>query len=261
MQTLDLIDQLSSRIKYKIDSFPDGQHNIQINKSSVTKNKEVLIITRLTSFIDIEKLIASVASLRELHYNLKISVYITYFLGARSDRTFDLPEPWVSNNYLKSVICPIINSLKFKKVYVLDPHSSSLECCLNNFIKIKNNWLVETAVSDIYSKFHYDGIQFLNSNPVSVIVSPDEGASKKITKLLSELKYSGRVMECSKERDTSGKIIKTLVPILVEDIKKDFIIIDDICDGGGTFIIIAIEIKDQSPYSNIYFIVTHGIFS
>jgi len=47
---------------------------------------------------------------------------------------------------------------------------------------------------------------------------------------------------------------------------KDIIIIDDICDGGGTFINIAKEINNefkrfQNRQGKIYLIVTHGIFS
>lgn len=43
--------------------------------------------------------------------------------------------------------------------------------------------------------------------------------------------------------------------------KKDYIIIDDICDGGATFINIAKEIKKAYSCNHIYLIVTHGIFS
>lgn len=47
--------------------------------------------------------------------------------------------------------------------------------------------------------------------------------------------------------------------------EKDFIIIDDICDGGATFINIASKIKEYYKgfkyEPKIYLIVTHGIFS
>ena len=45
--------------------------------------------------------------------------------------------------------------------------------------------------------------------------------------------------------------------------KRDgkFIIIDDICDGGRTFIGIAEAIKEQVQNPEIYLLVTHGIFS
>jgi phosphoribosylpyrophosphate synthetase len=48
----------------------------------------------------------------------KINLYVPYFLGARSDRKFT--EGGI--NYLKDVICPIINSQKFKSVTILDAH-------------------------------------------------------------------------------------------------------------------------------------------
>ena len=41
---------------------------------------------------------------------------------------------------------------------------------------------------------------------------------------------------------------------------EHFIIIDDICDGGRTFIELAKEIRKQTD-KPIYLIVTHGIFS
>jgi ribose-phosphate pyrophosphokinase len=51
----------------------------------------------------------------------------------------------------------------------------------------------------------------------------------------------------------------------IDELYKDIIIIDDICDGGATFINIAKEIQKQyeltTPKPKIYLIVTHGIFS
>ena len=86
-------------------------------------------------------------------------------------------------------------------------------------------------------------------------------------------KQDGRdieVVTCSKFRDTNGNLSKTTVPLPVSAITKDLIIIDDICDGGRTFINIAeainvtrslSSIHDKSEYGKIYLIVTHGIFS
>jgi ribose-phosphate pyrophosphokinase len=38
-------------------------------------------------------------------------------------------------------------------------------------------------------------------------------------------------------------------------------IVDDICDGGRTFIKLAKAIQNQRPNAKIYLVVTHGIFS
>lgn len=109
----------------------------------------------------------------------------------------------------------------------------------------------------------------LNLNNV-ILVSPDAGASKKIYKLAEQIGYKGDIITCSKDRDKDGKLTKTVVPFHINEVNKDFIIIDDICDGGATFINIAKEIKERrqfssavhpSQYGKIYLIVTHGIFS
>jgi ribose-phosphate pyrophosphokinase len=64
----------------------------------------------------------------------RVHLYVPYFVGARSDRKFQNG----GINYLKQVICPIINSQNFFSVTVLDPHSDVLEGCLKNFNKINN---------------------------------------------------------------------------------------------------------------------------
>ena len=40
-----------------------------------------------------------------------------------------------------------------------------------------------------------------------------------------------------------------------------YVIIDDICDGGRTFVELAKVIKENQSDAKIYLIVTHGIFS
>ena len=61
-----------------------------------------------------------------------------------------------------------------------------------------------------------------------------------------------------------GSIVKT--EVFVEDTVKlasadNLIVVDDICDGGATFISLAESIKKYNEKANWYLIVTHGIFS
>jgi phosphoribosylpyrophosphate synthetase len=124
MLTINLTDLEKSDIKYKISTFPDGQQNITINPISLTgyldtdgpteywaekKISVVEIKARLNNWLNLELIVATVASLRELGIK-KIHLYVPYFLGARSDRKFEEGGNW----YLKQVICPIINSLNLK---------------------------------------------------------------------------------------------------------------------------------------------------
>jgi ribose-phosphate pyrophosphokinase len=197
---------------------------------------------------------------------VEVHLYVPYVLGARSDRQFSDGE----NNYLRDVICPIINLQGFKSVTVLDPHSDVLEACLNGFKKVSNKELVGFAIHDIYTTMEIGGHlrsviweKFYNN---AVLVSPDAGASKKIYKIAEQIGYKGDIITCSKERDENGKLTRCVLPNIYGDQwKKDFIIIDDIADGAGTFINIAKLIKGRCPMEyklpKIYLIVTHGIFS
>lgn len=249
--------------------FPDGQQQVVINPKCLTgyidtdseteywkeeKVEKVQIKSRLNNFQDLELIVCATKSLRNLGVK-EIHLYTPYFLGSRSDRQFEEG----SNNYLKDVICPIINSLNFESVTVLDPHSDVLEACLNNFIKLDNRKLIALAFCSIYKSQSVD----LNN---AILVSPDAGASKKIYKLADHYTYKGEIITCSKDRDVNGKLTKTIVPhaIIVDNPDKDLIIIDDICDGGTTFINIAKFIKENYGSifnSKIYLIITHGIFS
>jgi len=256
MITLNLISLEKSKIKYKISKFPDGQQQLQFEDTQIGLIKgytnpnfdyQIIIKSRLNNFNDLELICCAVASLRELNIE-KIHLYTPYFLGSRSDRKFEEG----SNNYLKSVICPIINSLNFKSVTVMDPHSDVLEACLNNFNKINNFALVDDALSYIIGEGEEDQI---------VLVSPDAGAYKKVFDVAKEFNIE-KIITATKVRDMkTGNILHTEIPVLDQHNDLKYIIIDDICDGGRTFVELAKAIKGSRPSAKIYLIVTHGIFS
>jgi len=94
-----------------------------------------------------------------------------------------------------------------------------------------------------------------------VLVSPDAGANKKVLKVAQQ--YKGLdIIYCDKKRDTrTGKITDTIVHPGHGSIRnKKLLIVDDICDGGMTFIKIAEAMNSFGPEA-IYLYVTHGIFS
>jgi ribose-phosphate pyrophosphokinase len=255
MYILNLTDNEKSDIKFQISKFPDGQQSVTITDSkhvldiSQIAGHPVTIKSRLNSFKDLELIICTTQALRELRIK-EIHLYVPYFVGARSDRKFVQG----STNYLKNVICPIINSQNFETVKVIDAHSDVLEACLNNYIKEDNHRLVKFALPLIDNK---DGAQ-----KRVVLVSPDAGAYKKIFDVAQRFGIEN-VVTASKHRDIqTGKITHTEIPN-IEQYGEDhkFVIVDDICDGGRTFTELAKEIRKRNAISDIHLIVTHGIFS
>jgi ribose-phosphate pyrophosphokinase len=241
---------------YEISKFPDGQQSIRIIERNYDTflslrdhTNSITIKSRLNTFQDLELIICANQALKEIGVK-SVKLYIPYCIGGRSDRKFQ--DGGV--NYIKTVIAPILNLQNFDEVIIMDPHSDVLEACINNFVKYNNFNVTKMALSDIDNK---DGAQ----NRIC-LVSPDAGAYKKIYDVATWFGIK-EIITASKVRDVStGKILRTEVPSIEkynDDIK--YVIVDDICDGGRTFIELAKVIKEQKPNAKIYLVVTHGIFS
>jgi ribose-phosphate pyrophosphokinase len=255
-------------LEYKVTKFPDGQQSITITDPMVMSNdiSEIVINSRLSSFLDLELIICATQALKEIGFKV-INLRIPYVLGARSDRKFELG----SINYIKTVIAPIINSQEYNKVFVLDPHSDVIEACINNVVITSNVVFASRQIFDLVINSEETGINnrvtyhedILNN---LAIISPDAGSNKKIKDLMKKVcsgwasKYDVKLIKCDKTRELStGKI--TGFEVYSNNVKgKHCVIVDDICDGGGTFIGLAAKLKELGAES-VYLVVTHGIFS
>jgi ribose-phosphate pyrophosphokinase len=251
-------------ISYTISKFPDGQQSLTINEPDSLiwyKEKEdeygtnkcypVRIYKRLRDFKDVEILLCATAALKEIGVS-DISLYIPYFIGARSDRKFSDG----GFNYVKDVISPIINAQGYSEVIVLDPHSDAIESCIKNFKKDTNVEFSKICIDRITMQLNHS----IDRKEIAII-SPDAGALKKIYAVAEHNEITD-VIVASKHRDiTTGKIVSTNVPLDMTHANKTFVIFDDICDGGRTFIDISKAIKEKFPDNKIFLCVTHGIFS
>jgi len=180
------------------------------------------------------------------HYRKKgVILNMPYIPYARQDRVCNPGEALSIK-----VFCDLINNMNFDKVIVADPHSDVAPALLNNCVVISQQ--------EILQKF--EGLKNKFSKKEITLVSPDAGAEKKILKVAQH--FGGlEILHATKIRDTTnGQITSTelIAPFVIGD--KDFLIVDDICDGGMTFIKLAEEIKKFQPKS-ISLYVTHGIFS
>ena len=274
-ETLNLVNPNEIfTFKYEISRFPDGQQSLRLveggyNTFQSLRDSDqahgIMIKSRLNTFSDLELIICATQALKEVGVK-NIELYIPYCIGARSDRKF--MEGGI--NYVKTVIAPIINSQGYNKVTILDPHSDVLEACINNFKKEDNIDLVSFALVDYFLSKGFETWSAENFENVRFI-SPDAGALKKVFHVAEAVKYRNEVIIASKHRNLeTGKIDYTNVPMSVHDADKDVFIIDDICDGGRTFIEIAKAVDEvrklsssvkRENYGKNYLIVTHGIFS
>lgn len=167
-------------------------------------------------------------------------VFIPYLPYARQDRIMVKGEP-----LSVKVLADLINLQGYSKVRIYDPHSEVCLALINNSEAIYNFKFVE---------------EVLKNKKDYLIVSPDAGAYKKIFNVCQYIGYKDDIIICNKTRNVKdGSLGNITVP--VNDFKKkDLYIIDDICDGGGTFVLLAKELKKRNA-GKVNLIVSHGIFS
>jgi ribose-phosphate pyrophosphokinase len=183
--------------------------------------------------------------------NLDFHLFLPYVPFSRQDRVTSFQEP-----FSLKVFCDLINNSGPKSVTIEDPHSYVTSALLNN---------VNIVPQESIFRLHLRGRKNF------WLVSPDAGALKKTYKLSSYADVNPiGIIECSKNRDIhTGKITSTNVnfrdiygwpdPGIVKD--HDFILVDDICDGGRTFIEISKQLKFWFPENKIILMVTHGFFT
>lgn len=164
-----------------------------------------------------------------------------YFPYARQDRIMNENEP-----FSLRIFCNLLNSQKFESVTIYDPHSDVAPALLNN-CKVVPQWEIAKAIIPK---------EYL-SNPDVIFISPDAGAYKKLSKLVPN---DYRIAIGTKIRGSDGNIIKTTLYSPVDLKDKTCVMVDDICDGGKTFIELAKVLKHKGA-SKIILYITHGIFS
>ena len=251
LRKINLADPDNTDISFKVTPFPDGQQQVVLMES--VSNCSIEIVSRLNNWRNLELITCTVADLRRMGIK-EISLYAPYILGARSDRKFEKG----GNNYLKDVISPAVNILKLDKITVLDPHSDCLEMGLDN-LEIENNVkFAGWAIQDIIKETILGG----GKESDICVISPDGGSRKKIYDTLQGIGFEGELILAEKHRDVkTGKLTGFTVPLTDAQKGKPLVIIDDICDGGGTFIGEA-EVADKNGHAAAkYLVCTHSILS
>ncbi|WP_268848453.1 ribose-phosphate diphosphokinase [Flavobacterium aestivum] len=225
-------------IIYQSFTFSGGEPHIKINPD-FDVNQPITITHRLNSFNDLGMLCVTVDALRRMDVK-NINLFIPYYPAARQDRVMIKGEALSVKVY-----ADIINSMQLNKVFVFDAHSEVTPALVNNCEVIPNHTFIAEVIKAI-------------GNDVKLI-SPDGGALKKIYKV-SEFLGGVEVVECSKSRDVkTGKL--SGFKVYNDDLQgADCLIVDDICDGGGTFVGLAEELKNKNA-GKLYLAVSHGIFN
>lgn len=233
--TLNLINVRNSDIKWRIDRYPDGQVQLVLDKFDNKCKVNIFIRLRSSDDIFILMQLSDIMNRR----GLECSLCIPYLLTARTDRWFN-----TETAYSLKIVCDIINSFKLSSaVRILDPHSEVA------------SRLIDPYVEEVSIYKYYDIFKDYNT----VIVAPDEGAYDR---LLGVYEFDRNlVVKCMKLRDENGKVIGVEVDEKCKKLIKpssNLIVVDDICDGGGTFLTLSPTLKELE-FTSLNLMVTHSI--
>lgn len=178
-----------------------------------------------------------VTLLRREVISLEIILAMDYLPYARQDKT-------VSNEttFALQTFASLLNTLDIDYVYSLDAHSIIPEYLIKNF----HSRSPRIELIELTDKLKPD-----------VFIFPDKGAKDRYSK---DLAFLGKPhLYCDKIRNQTTGVIEGIT--VNGDIKADkYLIVDDICDGGATFIGVAKELYRREA-AEVYLYVSHGIFS
>ncbi len=230
--------------------FPDGGVGVNINIGSSLPDygeKEVVLTITFGDEVDergnemrlndhIMALAQTVDALR-LHYpRADFALIIGYLPYGRQDRICSPGE-----GHSLRVISKMINGMDFCTVALVDPHSTVAEA------------LIEGA--DVITKFDV----FKDIKPSfreTYIVAPDQGASKSCEVFAEKVGAAG-VITCMKTRVGSDVKLRVLDEVPAN---ANLLVLDDICDGGKTFIEVS-KLLVPMTTGSVELAVTHGLFT
>ncbi len=234
-----------SLVNYDSFTFSGGEEHVRFDQIDYSESVKIEIFERLTHSSKLVKLMMAVDALKRLSFNnVPIELVIPYFPYARQDRVCVEGEALGA-----SVMANFINSLGFTKVTIWDAHSDVSPALINNVVNVPQIDLLKRC-EELCKRLATGEL---------ILVSPDAGASKKTLKIAEQFNGEPEVIQAQKQRNLkTGEILKTEIIGNVNN--NNVLIVDDICDGGRTFIELAKVLKNNGA-NEVSLFITHGIFS
>jgi ribose-phosphate pyrophosphokinase len=228
--------------RFEAFTFHGGEEHVKLRRfEGWPRDTPVTIVARLRSSGDIQRMLLLADACRRRDW--RVYGFIPYVPYARQDRVMVPGESFSLKVFLKQ-----LKLAEFEKVAFFDPHSDVV-AAMTDALEIKS--LIITNESHVKQQATLLG----SGETELVIVAPDAGAAKKMAKL----NLSHRVVIGNKVRDlNTGYITSYELSGNVRGCRC--LVVDDICDGGATFELLARALTAGGAVAKHLF-VSHGIFS
>lgn len=227
--------------------YPCGEVSVKVDASAVSSQENTVRVI----YKDSEDLIHSALvadAVREIvGSQLPLYLVLPYIPYGRQDRVCHPGEP-----LSLKVIGDIINAQNFTAVYTVDPHSAASARYISRLMPVTAAFLIASG--------DCAGVRSLVQEETPVLLSPDQGGAARVREVAFAL--GARNIQCTpvaaNKCRVGEKVTFTHIPEVCAG--RNILVIDDICDGGATFLALA-DALEQARAGDLYLYVTHGFFT
>lgn len=222
-------------------SYSDGTPRVPAREDYMQIVDNALFSSGFIVKVSLESFMADLAFADHLSTYGKVALFVPFLPGARQDRSNAVSGGdalFTAKTYAK-----IINSINPQFVGFVDAHSDVMPSYIDNCGEFTPAKIISYAIEHNLMPGNYDGI-----------IAPDKGAvvrAAEVAQILGLPLYKGFKVRDPKDGTLTGFGIDPIP-------NGKYLIVDDICDGGGTFLGLASILPDGAE-ADLY--VSHGIFS
>lgn len=233
---------VDNRVTYEFESwnFPAGEVGVRIFDDVLAHERSLVKISAsLQNSDDIMELLMLTDAIKRKFTSAKIELKLGYTPYGRQDRVSCDGE-----SLSIKVFANLINSQGYSKVTLIDPHSSVTPAVFDNPEVIQQHQALHPILTSIRDR--------------DILIAPDLGAMNKC-QIIKDAYFYKELLVANKVRDPkTGQILSYSLNGEVQG--KACVVVDDIIDGGGTFILLGKSLKEMGA-KTVTLIATHGIFS
>src|SRR5436305_4581140 len=220
------------------DRFSDGELNFQILEN--VRGSDVFIVQPtcpptarhlMEMLIMIDTFVRASAA--------RVTAVIPYFGYARSDKK-DRPRVPIA----AKLVANLLTQAGANRILTIDLHASQIQ----GFFDIPVDHLYSAPIV----------VEYFRENPIEnlIVVAPDTGGAERARAYAKRLNAGLALCDKRRERPNEADVMN-----VVGDVSgKNCLIIDDMCDTGGTICKVA-EALHKAGANSIYAAFTHGLLS
>ncbi len=226
--------------KISVKHFADGE--ILVTPEETVRGKKVYLVQSTCNPVTerLMELLVAIDAMKRASAS-EITCVIPYYGYARQDRKASPRQPITSK-----LVADLLDAAGANRVVTIDLHAAQIQ----GFFNFPTDDL--TCIPMIAQYYKNSGLDLSNT----VVVSPDHGGTTRARNLADRLGVPMAIIDKRRPRPNVCEANN-----VIGDVDgKDCIVIDDMCDTGGSLVAGCALLKEKGA-KNIHAAVTHAVFS